>query len=64
MHAPVDCSPTGFLEFAARPARVPSRMVRAQDALSFDDAAERFRSEATRIKERRVVDSPAACLKR
>jgi hypothetical protein len=26
---------------------VPSRMIRAQDALSFDDAAERFRSEAT-----------------
>jgi len=26
---------------------VPSRMIREQDALSFDDADERFRSEAT-----------------
>jgi hypothetical protein len=51
-HAPIACSPTGFLNFAARPASVPSRMIRAQDALSFADADERFRSEATELKSR------------
>jgi hypothetical protein len=28
---------------------VPSRMIREQDTRSFDDAAERFRSEATEL---------------